>query len=83
MQIIHKLLRQAFVNKFSDDLQTEYKEHGILIQSVQPGFVATNMSKIRKASVFAPSPETYVRSALSTWALPPRRQDTCPTPCSS
>ncbi|KAH8420372.1 hypothetical protein KR009_009685 [Drosophila setifemur] len=60
---------QAFVNKFSDDLQTEYKEHGILIQSVQPGFVATNMSKIRKASVFAPSPETYVRSALSTLGI--------------
>ncbi|KAH8266778.1 hypothetical protein KR026_000042 [Drosophila bipectinata] len=60
---------KAFVNKFSDDLQTEYKEHGILIQSVQPGFVATNMSKIRKASVFAPSPETYVRSALSTLGI--------------
>ncbi|EDW32744.1 GL18340 [Drosophila persimilis] len=60
---------KAFVNKFSDDLQTEYKDHGILIQSVQPGFVATNMSKIRKASVFAPSPETYVKSALSTLGI--------------
>ncbi|EDV47511.1 very-long-chain 3-oxoacyl-CoA reductase [Drosophila erecta] len=60
---------KAFVNKFSDDLQTEYKENGILIQSVQPGFVATNMSKIRKASMFAPSPETYVRSALSTLGI--------------
>ncbi|XP_068156150.1 very-long-chain 3-oxoacyl-CoA reductase [Drosophila tropicalis] len=57
---------KSFVNKFSDDLQTEYKEHGVIIQSVQPGFVATNMSKIRKASVFAPSPDTYVKSALST-----------------
>ncbi|KAH8363774.1 hypothetical protein KR200_003647 [Drosophila serrata] len=60
---------QAFVNKFSDDLQTEYKDQGILIQSVQPGFVATNMSKIRKATIFAPSPETYVRSALSTLGI--------------
>ncbi|KAH8400197.1 hypothetical protein KR215_008544 [Drosophila sulfurigaster] len=57
---------KAFVNKFSDDLQTEYKAHGILVQSVQPGFVATNMSKIRKPSVFAPTPQTYVKSALST-----------------
>ncbi|KAH8241760.1 hypothetical protein KR038_003202 [Drosophila bunnanda] len=60
---------KAFVNKFSDDLQTEYKEQGILIQSVQPGFVATNMSKIRKPTIFAPSPETYVRSALSTLGI--------------
>ncbi|KAH8305315.1 hypothetical protein KR044_001254 [Drosophila immigrans] len=60
---------KAFVNKFSDDLQTEYKEHGILVQSVQPGFVATNMSKIRKPSVFAPAPETYVKSALSTLGI--------------
>ncbi|KAH8287777.1 hypothetical protein KR054_012676 [Drosophila jambulina] len=60
---------KAFVNKFSDDLQTEYKEQGIIIQSVQPGFVATNMSKIRKATIFAPSPETYVRSALSTLGI--------------
>ncbi|XP_020808426.1 very-long-chain 3-oxoacyl-CoA reductase-B [Drosophila serrata] len=60
---------KAFVNKFSDDLQTEYKDQGILIQSVQPGFVATNMSKIRKATIFAPSPETYVRSALSTLGI--------------
>ncbi|EDV91962.1 very-long-chain 3-oxoacyl-CoA reductase [Drosophila grimshawi] len=57
---------KAFVNKFSDDLYTEYKAYGILIQSVQPGFVATNMSKIRKPSWFAPSPETYVKSALAT-----------------
>ncbi|XP_017850856.1 very-long-chain 3-oxoacyl-CoA reductase isoform X2 [Drosophila busckii] len=49
---------KAFVNKFSDDLQTEYKQHGIIIQSVQPGFVATNMSKIRKPTLFAPSPDT-------------------------
>ncbi|XP_064556176.1 very-long-chain 3-oxoacyl-CoA reductase isoform X1 [Drosophila montana] len=60
---------KAFVNKFSDDLQTEYKTHGIIIQSVQPGFVATNMSKIRKPSVFAPSPETYVKSALATLGI--------------
>ncbi|XP_030377977.1 very-long-chain 3-oxoacyl-CoA reductase [Scaptodrosophila lebanonensis] len=60
---------KAFVNKFSDDLQTEYKDHGLIIQSVQPGFVATNMSKIRKPNIFAPSPETYVKSALSTLGI--------------
>jgi len=57
---------KAFVNKFSADLQTEYKNKGILVQSIQPGFVATNMTKIRKASMFAPSADAYVNSALKT-----------------
>lgn len=30
-----------------------------------PYFVATKMSKVRKPSLFIPSPETYVKSALS------------------
>ena len=37
-------------------------------QSVLPYFVATKMSKIRRASFFAPDPTTYVRSALKTLA---------------
>lgn len=31
-----------------------------------PGFVATNMSKIRKSTWMAPSPDRYVASALKT-----------------
>ncbi|XP_037936701.1 very-long-chain 3-oxoacyl-CoA reductase-like [Teleopsis dalmanni] len=57
---------KAFVDKFSVDLQTEYRNQGIIVQSVQPGFVATNMAKIRKSTLLAPSPDTYVASALKT-----------------
>uniref|UniRef100_D3TRK3 Hydroxysteroid dehydrogenase 12 17-beta n=1 Tax=Glossina morsitans morsitans TaxID=37546 RepID=D3TRK3_GLOMM len=57
---------KAFVDKFSTDLQAEYRSSGIIVQSVQPGFVVTKMSKLRQASVFAPSPDTFVTSALNT-----------------
>lgn len=63
---------QAFVNKFSADLQTEYRAQGITVQSIQPGFVATNMTKIRKAHTFAPSADTYVESALKTLGIAER-----------
>uniref|UniRef100_W8APN7 Estradiol 17-beta-dehydrogenase 12-A n=1 Tax=Ceratitis capitata TaxID=7213 RepID=W8APN7_CERCA len=55
---------KAFVDKFSEDLQTEYRGSGITVQCVQPGFVATNMSKIKKASLMSPTPDAYVASAL-------------------
>jgi len=57
---------KAYVDFFSRGVQAEYSSKGIIVQSVLPGFVATKMSKIRKASLMAPSPESYVRSALST-----------------
>lgn len=60
---------QAFVDKFSADLQTEYRTQGIVVQSIQPGFVATNMTKIRKTSTFAPSADTYVASAFRTLGI--------------
>uniref|UniRef100_A0A1A9VBK6 Uncharacterized protein n=1 Tax=Glossina austeni TaxID=7395 RepID=A0A1A9VBK6_GLOAU len=57
---------KAFVDKFSADLQTEYRSSGIIVQNVQPAFVVTNMSKVRQASLFVPSPDTFVTSALNT-----------------
>ncbi|XP_055844520.1 very-long-chain 3-oxoacyl-CoA reductase [Episyrphus balteatus] len=57
---------KAFVDKFSEDLHQEYKDQGIIIQSVRPGFVATNMSKVRKTSAMIPSPDCYASSALKT-----------------
>lgn len=55
-----------FVSKFSEDLAAEYKNRGIIVQCVLPGYVSTKMSKIRKPTFFAPSPDKYVDSALST-----------------
>lgn len=57
---------KAFVDKFSDDLQTEYKNKGIIVQSVLPGLVATNMSKIKKPTWMAPSADNYVSAAMRT-----------------
>lgn len=42
------------------------------MQSIQPGFVATNMTKIRKTSAFAPSADTYVNSAFKTLGIAER-----------
>uniref|UniRef100_A0A1L8DYZ8 Putative 17 beta-hydroxysteroid dehydrogenase type 3 n=1 Tax=Nyssomyia neivai TaxID=330878 RepID=A0A1L8DYZ8_9DIPT len=55
---------KAFVDKMSEDLQTEYRKDGIVVQSVLPGFVATNMSKIKKPTWLAPSAQQYVAAAL-------------------
>lgn len=57
---------KAFVDKFSDDLGTEYARYGVTIQSVLPGPVATNMSKIRRPTWMSCAPKTFVSNALAT-----------------
>lgn len=57
---------KAYIEKFSVDLSDEYSKHNIVIQCVSPGFVATKMSKIRRSTWMAPTPETFVRKALRT-----------------
>ena len=57
---------KVFVSKFSRDLGTEYKKHGIIVQCLLPGYVATKMSKIKNPTWMAPSPSTYVKCALKT-----------------
>lgn len=57
---------QAFVDKFTEDLSIEYGKRGIIVQSVLPGFVCSNMSKIKKPTWLAPSADLYVKSALRT-----------------
>lgn len=57
---------KAFADKFSEDLLAEYGHRGITIQSVLPGFVATNMTKMKKGSFMAPLPKQFVESALRT-----------------
>lgn len=57
---------KAFADKFSEDLLAEYGHRGVTIQSVLPGFVATNMTKMKKGSFMAPLPKQFVESALST-----------------
>nr|XP_023018168.1 very-long-chain 3-oxoacyl-CoA reductase-B [Leptinotarsa decemlineata] len=57
---------KAYVVKFSEDLSAEYAKFGITIQCLLPGYVATNMSKIRSSTWMAPSPLNYVREAMKT-----------------
>ena len=57
---------KAFADKFTEDLSAEYGHQGIIIQSVLPGFVATNMTKMKKGSFMAPLPKQFVESALKT-----------------
>ncbi|XP_050526565.1 very-long-chain 3-oxoacyl-CoA reductase-B-like isoform X2 [Daktulosphaira vitifoliae] len=57
---------KTFVQKFSEDLNTEYQNYGVLVQCVMPGFVVTKMSKINKPTWLIPTAERYVESALKT-----------------
>uniref|UniRef100_T1I1N3 Uncharacterized protein n=1 Tax=Rhodnius prolixus TaxID=13249 RepID=T1I1N3_RHOPR len=57
---------KIFVSKFTRDLGSEYKKRGVIVQCLVPGFVATKMSKIKRATWMAPSPGAYVSSALKT-----------------
>ncbi|KAJ9584017.1 hypothetical protein L9F63_021646 [Diploptera punctata] len=55
---------KAYIEKFSKDLATEYSKCGVIIQCILPGFVATKMSKIKRASWMAPTPEKFVKDAI-------------------
>lgn len=57
---------KAYVDKFSENLTAEYSKMGITVQCIFPGYVATNMSKIRHSTWMAPSPTKYVKEALKT-----------------
>ncbi|XP_056608814.1 very-long-chain 3-oxoacyl-CoA reductase-B [Triplophysa dalaica] len=60
---------KAFVDFFSRGLDAEYKNKGIIIQSVLPFYVTTKLSKIRRATIDIPTPERYVKAQLSTVGL--------------
>ncbi|XP_065166436.1 very-long-chain 3-oxoacyl-CoA reductase [Atheta coriaria] len=57
---------KSYVDNFSYNLRMEYANQGIIIQSILPGYVATNMSKIRRSTWMAPSPKTFVAEALTS-----------------
>ncbi|XP_033119081.1 very-long-chain 3-oxoacyl-CoA reductase-like isoform X3 [Anneissia japonica] len=55
---------KAYMDFFSHGIHYEYRDTGVIIQSVTPFIVKTNMSV--KASWFSPEASTYVRGALKT-----------------
>nr|XP_060620483.1 very-long-chain 3-oxoacyl-CoA reductase [Anolis sagrei ordinatus] len=60
---------KAFVNYFSHCLNVEYRRKGIIVQSLVPYLVVTNMSKLRKASLFRPMPGWFAKYAINTVGL--------------
>ncbi|XP_013772085.1 very-long-chain 3-oxoacyl-CoA reductase-like [Limulus polyphemus] len=63
---------KSYVDYLSRAIQLEYKKKGIIIQCVMPAFVATQMSKIRRASFNVPTPDEYVKWAIRTVGLETR-----------
>ena len=63
---------KIYVDFLSRGLQAEYASKGIIVQSLLPSYVATNMSKIRKASLLVPTPSAYVKGALRTVGIEER-----------
>jgi len=55
---------KAYVDSFSQAISAEYKSSGILIQSITPNLVVSNMSKVRRSSMFVPSASTVARNSL-------------------
>lgn len=56
---------KAFVNAFSESLAGECRKNGVHIQCVQPLFVTSKLSKIRRSSLFVPSEKTFVRASVA------------------
>jgi short-subunit dehydrogenase len=64
---------KAYVDHFSEGLAAEVAHKGIVVQTVDPMYVCTNMTSytelMREPSLFVPSPQTFVRSSIRTLGL--------------
>lgn len=56
---------KAFVDKFTEGLHYEYKKKGIDFQVQFPGFVATNMTKLKPIPLLVCSPENYAARGVN------------------
>jgi len=57
---------KKFLGFLTKGLEMEYENTGIFFQCVYPFFVATKLAKIRRATFFAPNPDTFAKSAVGT-----------------
>ncbi|KAI3372047.1 hypothetical protein L3Q82_006908 [Scortum barcoo] len=55
---------KVFVERLSQGLQAEYKDKGIIIQTVAPFGVSTRMAAYQKTNMMTLSPEDFVKSSL-------------------
>ncbi|CAL8087680.1 unnamed protein product [Orchesella dallaii] len=63
---------KTFVNKFTLDLALEYEDRGVIFQSLVPGYVVSNMSKVKVPTFFIPTAEQFVDKALLMIGLSPQ-----------
>lgn len=63
---------KAYIDKLSADLAVECASRSVTVQCVLPGPVATKMSKIKKSTWMAPTPEQFVETALRTVGIESR-----------
>jgi short-subunit dehydrogenase len=63
---------KGFVDKFSRDLAVEVKPHGILVQTVHPGFIVSKLSQLSRTNLLIPNAENYVSGHLRTLGLESR-----------
>jgi 17beta-estradiol 17-dehydrogenase / very-long-chain 3-oxoacyl-CoA reductase len=57
---------KAYVDFFSRSLHYEYAAKGVSVQCVSPYFVTSKLSKLRHASLFTPSPDSYAAAAVAS-----------------
>ncbi|KAM4745436.1 17-beta-hydroxysteroid dehydrogenase type 3 isoform 2-T2 [Anableps anableps] len=55
---------KIFVERFSQGLQAEYKDRGLIIQAVAPFGVSTRMVGFQKTSIMTLHPEEFVQKSL-------------------
>ncbi|CAJ1069008.1 testosterone 17-beta-dehydrogenase 3 [Xyrichtys novacula] len=55
---------KVFVERFSQALQAEYKDKGVIIQAVSPFGVSTRMAGYQKSNLVTLTPEAFVQSSL-------------------
>ncbi|XP_043542723.1 hydroxysteroid (20-beta) dehydrogenase 2 isoform X1 [Chiloscyllium plagiosum] len=60
---------KAFVDFFSQALNAEYKPNGIIVQSVLPLLVSTNLTHDQETNLFVKRADDYAQEALNTVGL--------------
>ncbi|CAL8087678.1 unnamed protein product [Orchesella dallaii] len=56
----------AFVEKFTMDMAQEYKDKGIIFQSLTPGTIVSNTKNLEASTILFPTSEAFVNKALKT-----------------
>ncbi len=62
---------KSYVAMFSKAMCAEYAKFNVHVQCQIPLFVATKLAKIKKTSLFVPSPAGYARSAIAAIGYEP------------